>query len=47
MDCGLTKDGEVVVWHDEDIVATKCKDTAPAFANDPMYPYVGKFVANL
>lgn len=44
---GLTKDGEVVVWHDENIVATKCRDTQPAFPNDPQYPYVGQYIANL
>lgn len=37
----------VVVWHDESIVAEKCNDTSPAFANDPAFPYVGKYVANL
>ncbi|EKM83481.1 hypothetical protein AGABI1DRAFT_66131 [Agaricus bisporus var. burnettii JB137-S8] len=47
MDNGLTKDGVVVVWHDWDIKDTKCKDTKPAFPNDPDFPYVGKFVANL
>lgn len=44
---GLTKDGVPIVWHDEVIDKTKCKDSAPAFANDTMYPYVGKNVANL
>ncbi|KAI9639087.1 Glycerophosphoryl diester phosphodiesterase [Dioszegia hungarica] len=47
MDVGLTKDGVPIVWHDEVIDKTKCKDSAPAFANDTMYPYVGKNVANL
>ncbi|KAL0950754.1 hypothetical protein HGRIS_007522 [Hohenbuehelia grisea] len=47
LDNGITKDGEVVVWHDENLVATKCKDTAPAFPGDPDFPYVGKFIANL
>lgn len=44
---GLTKDGVPIVWHDEIIDATKCKDTGAAFSNDPFYPYVGKNVANL
>ena len=46
-DCGLTKDGAVIVWHDEIIDATKCRDTQPAFEGDEIYPYVGKNVANL
>ncbi|KZT23767.1 PLC-like phosphodiesterase [Neolentinus lepideus HHB14362 ss-1] len=47
LDNGITKDGEVVVWHDENITPQKCIDTGPAFPDDPDYPYVGKFVANL
>ncbi|KAJ9099946.1 hypothetical protein QFC21_003953 [Naganishia friedmannii] len=47
MDTGLTKDGHLVVWHDESIDPTKCLDTAPVFSNDSMYPYVGKYIANL
>ncbi|KAK1215290.1 hypothetical protein PQX77_022108 [Marasmius sp. AFHP31] len=47
LDNGITKDGAVVVWHDENIVGTKCQDTSPAFEEDPNFPYVGKFVANL
>lgn len=37
----------VVVWHDENFVASKCKDSKPAFENDPAYPYIGKYIANL
>lgn len=47
LDNGITKDGVVMVWHDEEISATKCSDTKPAFANDPDFPYVGKHIANL
>ncbi|KAG7085507.1 hypothetical protein E1B28_003068 [Marasmius oreades] len=47
LDNGITRDGHVIVWHDENIDPTKCKDTAPAFLDDPDYPYVGKFIANL
>jgi glycerophosphoryl diester phosphodiesterase len=47
LDNGITADGEVVVWHDNNIVASKCQDTSPASPEDPMYPYVGKFIANL
>ncbi|KAK7064543.1 PLC-like phosphodiesterase [Favolaschia claudopus] len=47
LDNGVTKDGVVVVWHDEEIVASKCQDTAPVHPEDPNFPYVGKFIANL
>lgn len=47
MDCGLTKDGEVIVWHDESFTEDKCRDTVPAFPGDPQFPYVGQWVANL
>jgi glycerophosphoryl diester phosphodiesterase len=65
LDNGITLDGEVVVWHDQQIKGSKCQDTAPAvgpwstfrppvidnaieqFPEDPMYPYVGKYIANL
>lgn len=44
---GLTKDGHLVVWHDEVITADKCADTAPAVEGDGQWPYVGQNVANL
>ncbi|KAF8845300.1 PLC-like phosphodiesterase [Paxillus ammoniavirescens] len=47
LDNGITLDGEVVVWHDEEISADKCLDTVPVVPGDPIYPYVGKFIANL
>ncbi|KAF8140041.1 PLC-like phosphodiesterase [Boletus edulis] len=47
LDNGITSDGEVVVWHDNQILAEKCIDTRPAFPDDPTYPYVGKLIANL
>ncbi|KAG5728533.1 hypothetical protein E4T56_gene19642 [Termitomyces sp. T112] len=47
LDNGITKDGVVVVSHDQFIAPEKCEDTAPAFANDPDFPYVGKFIVNL
>ncbi|KAF8480658.1 PLC-like phosphodiesterase [Gautieria morchelliformis] len=47
LDNGITKDGVVVIWHDLDILPSKCRDTGPAFPDDPAYPYVGKFIANL
>ncbi|THH28281.1 hypothetical protein EUX98_g5900 [Antrodiella citrinella] len=47
LDNGITRDGVVVVWHDEEITHEKCIDTVPVFPDDPDFPYVGKFVANL
>lgn len=47
MDNGITKDGEVVVWHDEWIDAGKCMDTEPVEDSDPDYPYVGKLIKDL
>ncbi|PFH46642.1 hypothetical protein AMATHDRAFT_183195 [Amanita thiersii Skay4041] len=41
MDNGITKDGVVVVWHDEGITGDKCRDTGP-LEGDPDFPYVGK-----
>ncbi|KAJ7596632.1 PLC-like phosphodiesterase [Mycena floridula] len=46
LDNGLTKDGVLVVWHDESITPQKCRDGPPR-PDDPDFPYVGKFVANL
>lgn len=47
LDIVLSKDGQPLVWHDPTIQAEKCSDTAPAFAGDPQYPYVGKLVHDL
>lgn len=47
LDNGITKDGVVIVWHDEEITAEKCIDTAPVYPGDPDFPYVGKYIANL
>lgn len=47
LDIVITKDGQPLVWHDPTIEAEKCADTAPAFAGDPQYPYVGKLVHEL
>ena len=46
-DIVITKDAQPLVWHDPKIEPTKCADTAPAFAGDPQYPYVGKLVHDL
>src|SRR5882757_11341957 len=47
LDIVITKDRQPLVWHDPMIDPTKCADTAPAFAGDPHYPYVGKLVHDL
>ncbi|KAI0762738.1 PLC-like phosphodiesterase [Fomes fomentarius] len=47
LDNGITKDGHVVVWHDEEITSAKCQDTQPAVPGDPDFPYVGKYIVNL
>jgi glycerophosphoryl diester phosphodiesterase len=46
-DIGITKDREAVVWHDETMAPDKCVDIAPAFTNDPQYPYAGKLLHDL
>ncbi|WP_297612751.1 glycerophosphodiester phosphodiesterase [Nocardia sp.] len=47
LDIVLTKDSVPLVWHDPKILPEKCADTAPAFPDDPEYPYVGKVVHDL
>jgi glycerophosphoryl diester phosphodiesterase len=47
LDAHVTKDEKVVVNHDRQISGQKCADTGPAFAGDPMYPYVGKYITDL
>lgn len=46
-DTQITQDEKVVVTHDRQLSAQKCADTAPAFAGDPEFPYVGDYVKNL
>ena len=47
LDTQVTEDRKVVVSHDRQIQASKCRDTAPASPGDPEYPYVGKYIRNL
>jgi glycerophosphoryl diester phosphodiesterase len=47
LDTQITADGVAVVTHDRRISAQKCKDTAPATAGDPLYPYVGRYIKDL
>ncbi len=47
LDTHLTQDNKIVVWHDDVMTATKCADTAPAFPDDPEFPYAGHRVREL
>jgi len=47
LDIQITEDGEAVVTHDRQVSDLKCDDTAPAFAGDPEFPYVGDYIRNL
>lgn len=47
LDVQITQDGHAVVTHDRRVSAAKCDDTAPAFAGDPEFPYVGDYVKDL
>ncbi|WP_210588793.1 glycerophosphodiester phosphodiesterase family protein [Streptomyces sp. GESEQ-35] len=47
LDTQITKDEKVVVTHDRQVSAQKCKDTAPVTPGDPMHPYVGKYIKDL
>ena len=42
LDVQVTADLHVVVSHDTRVNEANCRDTAPAFADDPLYPYSGK-----
>ncbi|MBD0840512.1 glycerophosphodiester phosphodiesterase family protein [Streptomyces sp. TRM68416] len=47
LDTQITKDEKVVVTHDRQVSAAKCRDTGPLVPGDPMYPYVGKYIKDL
>ncbi|MDM5336315.1 glycerophosphodiester phosphodiesterase family protein [Fictibacillus enclensis] len=47
LDVQITEDHQAVVTHDRQISGAKCRDTKPAFAGDPEYPYVGKYIKTL
>ncbi|MFF4881227.1 glycerophosphodiester phosphodiesterase family protein [Streptomyces nigra] len=47
LDTQITRDQKVVVNHDRQISAQKCKDTAPLTPGDPQFPYVGKYIKDL
>ncbi|WP_223114702.1 glycerophosphodiester phosphodiesterase family protein [Lolliginicoccus suaedae] len=47
LDVQITADGAAVVTHDRQVSPSKCQDTAPARADDPQFPYVGKYIRDL
>ncbi|MFI2712154.1 glycerophosphodiester phosphodiesterase family protein [Micromonospora sp. NPDC018662] len=47
LDTQVTRDEKVVVTHDRQVNAQKCRDTAPVRPGDPTYPYVGKYIKDL
>ena len=47
LDVQITEDHQAVVTHDRKVSGAKCRDTGPATADDPEYPYVGKYIVNL
>lgn len=47
LDTHVTRDGYVVITHDRQVLGYRCLDTAPVTANDPDYPYVGKYIKDL
>ena len=47
LDTHVSKDEKVVVNHDRQISAQKCRDTTAVTPDDPMFPYVGKYIKDL
>lgn len=47
LDIQITEDGVAVVTHDRQIQLQKCRDAQMLVANDPEYPYVGKYIKDL
>jgi glycerophosphoryl diester phosphodiesterase len=47
LDTGVSADGVLMVSHDRAVNGSHCLDTAPAFPNDPEFPYVGKLIHDL
>lgn len=47
LDIQITEDGYAVVTHDRQVSDAKCDDTAPAFPDDPEFPYVGDYIKDL
>lgn len=47
LDVQITADGHAVVTHDRRTNPQVCADTAPATPDDPLFPYVGRYVDTL
>ena len=47
LDTQITRDRRVVVTHDRQVSAQKCRDTGPVAPDDPQFPYVGKYIKDL
>lgn len=47
LDIVLTRDAQLLVWHDPVLEPEKCADTGAAFPGDPRYPYLGQRVRDL
>ncbi|GAA3955116.1 glycerophosphodiester phosphodiesterase family protein [Actinoplanes auranticolor] len=47
LDTQITRDRKVVVTHDRQVSAHKCRDTAPVTPGDLRFPYVGRYVKDL
>ncbi|MEU7573699.1 glycerophosphodiester phosphodiesterase family protein [Micromonospora sp. NPDC049240] len=47
LDTQVTRDEKVVVTHDRQVSAQKCRDTGPVRPGDSTYPYVGKYIKDL
>ena len=47
LDVQITEDRQAVVTHDRQVADAKCDDTAPAFAGDAEFPYVGDYIKDL
>ncbi|MQA84150.1 MAG: glycerophosphodiester phosphodiesterase [Streptosporangiales bacterium] len=47
LDVGITGDGAVVVSHDAAVSPLKCEDTDAVEPDDPLFPYVGRPLAQL
>ena len=47
LDTQITKDGQVVVTHDQKVNDAVCKDTVPIVDGDPAFPYSEHFIKDL
>ena len=47
LDVGRTRDGVVVLGHDQTVSSVTCSDTAPVRPDDDLFPYVGRRIRDL